>query len=75
MRLLIVDDEPIEREGMEAILQKAFPNLLIAQAKNGKMAIELTDSFQPDLILMDIMMPGMTGLEAIETIQISHPTI
>jgi len=75
MRLLIVDDEPIEREGMEAILQKAFPNLLIAQAKNGKIAIELTDSFQPDLILMDIMMPGMTGLEAIETIQVSHPTI
>lgn len=75
MRLLIVDDEPIEREGMEAILQKAFPDLLIAQAKNGKMAIELTNSFQPDLVLMDIMMPGMTGLEAIETIQVSHPTI
>ncbi len=75
MRLLIVDDEPIEREGMEAILQKAFPDLFIAQAKNGKMAIELTDSFQPDLVLMDIMMPGMTGLEAIEIIQLSHPTI
>lgn len=75
MKLLIVDDEPIERAGMEAILQKAFPDLLIAQAKNGKVAIELTDSFQPDLVLMDIMMPGMTGLEAIETIQVSHPTI
>lgn len=75
MRLLIVDDEPIERAGMEAILQKAFPDLLISQAKNGKMAIELTDSFHPDLILMDIMMPGVTGLEAIETIQVSHPTI
>jgi len=75
MKLLIVDDEPIEREGMEAILQKAFPDLLIAQAKNGKIAIELTDSFQPDLILMDIMMPGMTGLEAIEVIQVSHPMV
>lgn len=74
MRLLIVDDEPIEREGMKAILQKAFPNLLIEQAKNGKTAIEKTDSFQPNLVLMDIMMPGMTGLEAIETIQVSHPS-
>ncbi|MER2170773.1 MAG: response regulator, partial [Psychrobacillus psychrodurans] len=74
MRLLIVDDEPIEREGMKAILQKAFPNLLIEQAKNGKNAIEKTDSFQPNIVLMDIMMPGMTGLEAIETIQVSHPT-
>ena len=43
MKLLIVDDEPIEREGMEAILQKAFPELTIYQAKNGKMAIELAD--------------------------------
>lgn len=73
MRVLIVDDEPIEREGMEAILHKAFPDLLISQAKNGKMAIELTDSFQPDLVLMDIMMPGITGLEAIEKIQQTHP--
>ncbi|WP_411747246.1 response regulator [Psychrobacillus psychrotolerans] len=75
MRLLIVDDEPIEREGMEAIIQKAFPDLLIEQAKNGKMAIELADTFQPDLVLMDIMMPGINGLEAIETMKVSHPTI
>lgn len=75
MKLLIVDDEPIEREGMEAILQKAFPTLTIAQAKNGKMAMDLTESFQPDLVLMDIMMPGMNGLEAIETIQANHPSI
>ncbi|WP_093062107.1 response regulator [Psychrobacillus sp. OK028] len=75
MRLLIVDDEPIEREGMEAILKKAFPDVLIAQAKNGRMAIDLADSFQPHLVLMDIMMPGMTGLETIEKIQENHPKI
>ncbi|WP_225986087.1 response regulator [Psychrobacillus glaciei] len=75
MKLLIVDDEPIEREGMQVILQKAFPELIIHQAKNGKLAIELADSFQPDLILMDIMMPGMTGLEAIEQIRSEHPAI
>ncbi|WP_212391904.1 response regulator [Sporosarcina beigongshangi] len=74
MRLLIVDDEPTELEGMQAILQKAFPELTIYQGKNGKMAIELADIIQPDLVLMDIMMPGMTGLEAIEKIQVSHPT-
>ncbi|MEI4769258.1 response regulator [Psychrobacillus sp. FJAT-51614] len=74
MKLLIVDDEPIEREGMEAILQKAFPELNIHQAKNGKLAIELASQIKPDLVLMDIMMPGMTGLEAIEKIQIEHST-
>ncbi|MEK5036973.1 response regulator [Sporosarcina sp. FSL K6-3457] len=74
VKLLIVDDEPTELEGMQAILQKAFPELTIYQGKNGKMAIELADTIQPDLILMDIMMPGMTGLEAIEKIQAGHPT-
>jgi two-component system response regulator YesN len=74
MKLLIVDDEPTELEGMQAILQKAFPELTIYQGKNGKMAIELADIIQPDLVLMDIMMPGMTGLEAIEKIQVEHPT-
>ncbi|WP_313893452.1 response regulator [Psychrobacillus sp.] len=75
MKLLIVDDEPIEREGMQAILQKAFPELTIYQEKNGKMAIEIADRIKPDVILMDIMMPGMTGLEAIEKIQEKHATI
>ena len=75
MKLLIVDDEPIEREGMQAILQKAFPELTIYQAKNGEVAIELADTIQPDLVLMDIMMPGMTGLEALEKIQDKHSTI
>lgn len=75
MKLLIVDDEPIERDGMQAILQKAYPNLDIKQAKNGKVAIEIADQFKPDLIMMDIMMPGMTGLEAVEIISAKNPTI
>lgn len=73
IKLLIVDDEPIERESMQMILQKAFPSLTIKQAKNGKAAVEITNIFHPDIILMDIMMPVMTGLEAIEQIQSQHP--
>ncbi|MEK6268957.1 MAG: response regulator [Planococcus sp. (in: firmicutes)] len=69
IKLLIVDDEPIERDGMQAILQHAYHEFDIKQAKNGKMAIELTESWKPDWIFMDIKMPGMTGLEAIEQIQ------
>ncbi|MBU0905261.1 MAG: response regulator [Firmicutes bacterium] len=75
MKLLIVDDEPIEREGMQAILQKAYPKLDIKQAKNGKVAVEVADYFKPDLIMMDIMMPGMNGLEAVEIISAKNPTI
>ncbi|WP_043930530.1 response regulator [Bacillus sp. EB01] len=75
MKLLIVDDEQIEREGLRAILQKAFPDILIEEAKNGSTAIALADEFHPDLILMDIKMPGMSGLEAIAAIKENQPHI
>lgn len=69
IKLLIVDDEQVEREGMQAILQRAYPNIKIEQAKNGKMAVQMAEDFCPDLILMDIKMPGMSGLEAVAFIQ------
>ncbi len=68
-KLLLVDDEPIERDGMQAILQQAFQEIEIKQAKNGKMAVEIAAQWKPDIIFMDIMMPAMTGLEAIEEIR------
>ncbi|GIO14049.1 hypothetical protein J19TS2_36040 [Cohnella xylanilytica] len=74
-RLLIVDDEQIEREGLEAILRKGFPDLTVEHAKNGKIAVEMAGSFRPDLILMDVKMPGMSGLEAVEVIGEAHPDI
>lgn len=74
-KLLIVDDEQIERDGMQAILRKAFPELHIEQAKNGKLALEMAATLQPDLILMDIKMPGINGLEAIELISRDYPHI
>jgi two-component system, response regulator YesN len=75
IRLLIVDDEQIEREGVQVILEKNFPDLVIEQAKNGNMAVQLAEEFKPDLILMDIKMPGMNGLEAVERISLDFPPI
>lgn len=75
IKLLIVDDEQIEREGMKAILDRAFPNLIIEQANNGKRGVELAESFRPDLVLMDIQMPGINGLEAVEQIVVDDPHI
>ena len=73
IKLLIVDDEQIEREGMKAILDRAFSNLLIKEASNGQLAIEIASSFKPDIVLMDIQMPGINGLEAIEQILKENP--
>ncbi|MUT68766.1 response regulator [Paenibacillus sp. NEAU-GSW1] len=75
LKLLIVDDEQIEREGMAAILRNSFPDTLIEQAKNGKAAVELVPVYEPDLILMDIRMPIMNGLEAVELIAADYPDI
>ncbi|WP_335872312.1 response regulator transcription factor [Bacillus sp. 2205SS5-2] len=75
VKLLIVDDEQIEREGMQAILQMGFPEMIIKQAKNGHLAVDMALTYHPDLILMDIKMPGMNGLEAIEVISARDSTI
>ncbi|ANU16246.1 DNA-binding response regulator [Planococcus maritimus] len=74
-KLLLVDDEPIEREGMKAILERSFEDIEIKQAKNGKLAVEIAADWQPDIIFMDIMMPVMTGLEAIERIRETDPEV
>jgi len=75
MKILIVDDEQIERDGLQAILEKNFSNTMIKQAKNGNIAIEMAAEFQPDLIFMDIQMPGMSGFEAVEKINSDNPQI
>lgn len=75
MKLLIVDDEQVEREGLQAILRNGYPELQISQAKNGMNAIQSIHDEVPDLILMDIKMPGMNGLEAVELISSCYPRI
>ncbi|MRH41472.1 response regulator [Aquibacillus halophilus] len=73
IKLLLVDDEQIERDALQVILEKNFANLEIRQAKNGRVAIEVAAEFQPDLVLMDIQMPGIGGFEAVEKIKLDYP--
>ncbi|MDQ6417929.1 response regulator [Paenibacillus sp. LHD-117] len=72
-KILIVDDERIERKGLRAMLKNGLPDLVIEEAPNGSIAVELASSFRPDLILMDIKMPGMNGFETVERISAEHP--
>ena len=73
IRILTVDDHALLRKGIAALVN-AEPDLkLIAEASNGKDAIEAFRSHRPDVTLMDLQMPGVDGIEAIETIRREYP--
>jgi DNA-binding LytR/AlgR family response regulator len=64
-RALIADDERLMREQLRARLAEAWPELqIVAEAKNGVEAVQLTEKHHPDLVFLDIRMPGMTGIDA-----------
>jgi DNA-binding NarL/FixJ family response regulator len=67
--ILIVDDHPLLREGIAAVIQGEADMLVVAEACNGREAIELFDTHHPDITLMDLMMPEMDGVAATEAIR------
>lgn len=75
IHLLLVDDEILIRRGIKALL-KLEPDLqVIGEAENGKVALDLLQSLQPDVVLMDIRMPVMDGVAATQKICQHFPTI
>jgi DNA-binding NarL/FixJ family response regulator len=74
-RVMIVDDHAHAREAMRMILEDDISFEIVAEASDGKEAIELTDVWMPDLILMDIHMPGLDGLETTRVIKAKFPYV
>lgn len=64
MKILIVDDEPLARERLQRHLQDLDSDYEIFQAENGLVALEQSEQHIPDIVLLDIRMPGMDGIEA-----------
>jgi len=68
IRIMITDDHPMMREALRAALEEEPDLTVCCEASDGLEAVEMTEKFQPDVILMDLLMPDMEGLEAIRRI-------
>ena len=74
IRVLVVDDHPIMRIGIAAIIQATPDMTTVAQAGSGEQAIEMFERHLPDITLMDLRLPGISGVEAIRTLMARHPS-
>jgi DNA-binding NarL/FixJ family response regulator len=75
IRVLIADDHPLFRDGMRGLLGSLADMEVVGEASSGEQAIELARELQPDVILMDIKMPGINGIEATREILHASPRI
>ncbi len=71
--VLVADDHPMFRAGMVTVLQDLEDIEVVGQAANGREAVELVGSLGPDVVLMDLRMPEVGGLEATARIKVEHP--
>ncbi len=75
IRILIADDHKIVCDGLKALLEKQPEMEIVAQAANGREAVKLADAHQPDMVIMDVAMPDLNGLEAMRQILSARPQI
>lgn len=75
IRIIVVDDHAVLREGIRYLCLAASDIKLVGEAANGKDALKLCDDLQPDVALIDLMMPDMDGIATIKAIRVQYPEI
>ena len=73
IKVMIVDDHNLVREGLKAVFDQGDEIDVVGEAGSGEEAIEMVNKVKPDVILMDISMPGMNGIQATKLIRDAHP--
>jgi DNA-binding NarL/FixJ family response regulator len=73
IKILAVDDHPLLRQGIAAVIQGEKDMLIVGEASNGREAIQMFRSQRPDVTLMDLQMPDLNGIDAILTIRGEYP--
>lgn len=75
IRVLLVDDHRLVRAGLAGLLESVPDMTVVAEAADGRHAIEAVAATGPDVVLMDVSMPGMDGIEATRTLIAAHPEL
>ncbi|MFO7870612.1 MAG: response regulator transcription factor [Kiritimatiellia bacterium] len=75
MKILLVDDHAATREEMVSIISEQAGMNVVGQASGGEEGVRRAEELNPDLIVMDVIMPGMNGIQATKAISAAHPAI
>ncbi len=75
IRILVVDDHTVVRKGLQALIATEPGMVMVGEAATGQEAVELARRLQPDVVLVDLVMPVMDGIQAIAAITRAHPRI
>lgn len=75
IKIILADDHKIMRSGLKSILEKLSEMEIVAEAESGQAAIEMAAQYKPQIIIMDISMPGINGIEATQVIKKINPEL
>ena len=75
IRVLLADDHPVVRRGLALALNEQRDIEVVGEAQDGPQAVELVSRVRPDVVIMDVKMPGMSGVEATRAIRAAHPQV
>jgi DNA-binding NarL/FixJ family response regulator len=75
IRILIVDDHPLVRKGIRSLLNNHHDLVIVGEAENGTIALQQVQHLHPDIILLDIKMPGLDGIDVIRQLRRDHQEV